>query len=732
MTPQKYLRIAINRPLDQLFDYALTEECDVFPGQRVLIPFGRESLVGIIVEITTHSTCEPERIRPILRILDPQPVLDDATLALLRFTARYYHHPLGETLAHALPPFLRQNKPILSPKSPEPRWRTSVHPPDIRLGPRQRTIVSILAQAEEGLTRTELSKHLQKTIREVEMQRLESLGVVARREETAPLASIHQPTANSAQASLTIPQTEAIATITGQLGQGKVFLLDGVTGSGKTEVYLEVARQVVATGGQVLLLVPEIALTPQTQERVERYFPGNVSVLHSDLPDRERMHLWNAARTGLRSIVLGTRSAIFVPLPKLQLIIVDEEHDGAYKQQEGLRYHARDLAIFRAYTQKIPIILGSATPTLESWRRAREEQYHWLHLDTRPDGSLPPTIRCIDTRVHRRDEGLSLPLLQAMQETLSAESNCLLLLNRRGYARILGCDSCGWVADCPRCDAHQTVHIHSQQSTCHHCGYSRKLLHDCPQCGSRLTHHGTGTERLEHVLAKHFPDRPLLRMDRDSIRHRGALETILARIRSLKGGIVVGTQMLAKGHDFARIGLVGVIDIDQGLFSVDLRAAEHTMQLVQQAAGRAGRDGSPATVWLQTGHPDHPLIETLRKGHYPALADQLLEERRRSHWPPFGHIVLIRFDAAEPETALQAAQQVTDQLRARHPAIRILGPAPAPKHRVNLRFREQILLFCQRRAPLHAALNEVENVREVIRQQRKIRLSIDVDPLTLA
>jgi primosomal protein N' (replication factor Y) len=735
MTQPTYARVALNRPLDKLFHYALPEGTRVEPGQRVLVPFGRERIVGIILELTEHPDIEHERVRPILALLDPEPVLDAHVLGLLRFTARYYHHAIGETVAHALPPALRLAKPLPADTPAPTQWRLCSAAPSSRIGPRQQRILDVLGAdtAQVGLTRQAISEFLDKPVREIELRRLLDLGVLETvRSETVASITNRDAGDSAPETRLTCAQLDAIQQINAARGQPQVFLLDGITGSGKTEVYLEATRRVLESGEQVLFMVPEIALTPQTIARVNRYFPNETAALHSGLPAGERLRLWNAVRTGRRAIVLGTRSTIFVPLPRLGLIIVDEEHDAAYKQQDGLRYNARDLAIFRGHAQRVPVVLGSATPTLESWHRAREGRYQGLHLATRPDGSQAPGLQTIDTRVHRRDEGLSRPLLAAMQETLDHGRNCLLLLNRRGFAHTLTCAACGWIADCPRCDARLTVHVRQQRSICHHCGHQQKLLHHCPQCGSALAQHGTGTERLEHALAEHFPGRPLLRMDRDNIRTRGALESIIEAIRNLQGGIVVGTQMLAKGHDFARIGLVGVIDVDQGLFSVDLRAAEQTVQLVQQAAGRAGRDGSPATVWLQTAHPDHPLIAGLMHGDYGAIASALLNERRRARMPPFGHVGLVRFDANTPESALTAATDLAERLRQKYPELRVLGPAPAPRHRVNLRYREQILLATTTRGLLHRALDDVAEERDTLNNQRHLRIGIDVDPQTLS
>jgi primosomal protein N' (replication factor Y) (superfamily II helicase) len=358
----------------------------------------------------------------------------------------------------------------------------------------------------------------------------------------------------------------------------------------------------------------------------------------------------------------------------------------------------------RGHIESLPVVLGSATPTLETLLKAREGRYRHLRLGTRPDGSQPPPVRCLDTRVHRPDEGLCSPLLDAMRDTLALGRQCFMLLNRRGFARALACDHCGWIADCPHCDARLTVHAAARRSVCHLCGFSERLVEACPQCGQALSHQGLGTQRLERALSRHFPGIPVVRLDRDSIRRRGELEQCLETIRAMDAGIVVGTQMLAKGHDFPRVGLVGVIDVDQGLFSVDLRAAEQTLQLVLQAAGRAGRGGDPGVVLVQTGHPEHPLMRGLRTGDYPTMVEPLLHERRAGGMPPFGFLALIRVDGPSPETSARQAEEIAQQLRRHARDVRVLGPAPAPRHRVNRRYREQILLASASRKPLHQTL----------------------------
>ena len=727
MHPEALVRVAVDRPLDQLFDYACPDGPLPAAGQRVRVTFGRSEQTGLVLESGQPPGIDRSRIRPLDTILDPEPILSGPILELLRFASRYYHHPIGETVLNALPPALRKGLPLPVPAPAEPRWRVRPDATHPRLGPRQQAIVQGLEASRTALALDALADLTGLALRRNELQRLANHGVI---EAIADEAATPPPGGPSV--ALTPDQRRAVTAIGQELGNRAVFLLDGVTGSGKTEVYLEAAAAAIARGLQVLILVPEIALTPQLVRRISRRFPGQIAALHSGLPAGERLRVWDTARRGDRNLLLGTRSALFTPLPRLGLVIVDEEHDPAYKQQDGLRYHARDLAVMRGHIESVPVVLGSATPTLESLEKTRDGHYRHLPLGTRPDGSLPPPVRCVDTRVHRTDEGLSSPLLDAMRSTLNDGRQCFVLLNRRGFARVLACEHCGWVSDCPHCDARLTVHAAARRSICHLCGYSQPLAEHCPACGQELSQQGLGTQRLERALSRHFPGIPLVRLDRDSIRRRGELENCLDAIRAMDAGIVVGTQMLAKGHDFPRVGLVGVIDVDQGLFSVDLRAAEQTLQLVLQAAGRAGRGGDPGVVLVQTGHPGHPLMQAVQSGDYASMVAPLLAERRAAGMPPFGFLALVRIDGPTPEASARQAEDIARQLRRHAQGVRVLGPAPAPRHRVNRRFREQILLASPTRKALHHTLAQARDGWQHQPPPRHLRISIDVDPITLA
>ncbi|WP_018873243.1 primosomal protein N' [Thioalkalivibrio sp. ALJ16] len=725
--------VALDRPLDWLFDYRLPEAPDLQPGQRVRVPFGRGTAIGVVVELTTSSEVPSGRLRTIQEVLDREPLLDPRLLELLQFGARYYHHPIGEALVGALPPALRHGAPLPA-LTPETLWRLTAPGREaldghtVR-GRRQQAVLRALehAGADAALDRATLAAATGLQLAPRELRGLAERGWL---EATTPDPEHPLPPTSSDHV-LTPEQRNAVAAL--DPDHPTPLLLQGVTGSGKTEVYLQMAERVLAQHRQVLFLIPEIALTPQLSARIQQRFPGQVALLHSGLAEGERLRAWEAARRGLRRIVVGTRSALFTPLPDLGLIIVDEEHDAAFKQQDGFRYNARDLAIKRGRVEGAAVVLGSATPTLETLHAATCGRYAQARLDNRPDGSHPPPVETIDTRVHPADEGLTAPLLDAMQQTLAADHQCFLLLNRRGFARVLSCDGCGWVAECPDCDARLTVHAHNPRAVCHLCGHQETRPQRCPECGEPLAQRGLGTQRLEQALARHFPTTPLIRLDRDSIRHKGALEEALERIRHLGAAIVVGTQMLAKGHDFPQVGLVGVIDVDQGLFSVDLRATENTLQLIVQAAGRAGRGSGGGRVLLQTGHPDHPLIRSLDAEQYPAMVAPLLEERAAAGMPPHGYLALVRVEAGAAEVARHHAERVAAHLlSAATDGLRVLGPAPAPRHRVNRRFREQILLQSTRRAPLHDTLGRARHAWQADELPRTIRIAIDIDPVSLA
>jgi primosomal protein N' (replication factor Y) len=555
-------------------------------------------------------------------------------------------------------------------------------------------------------------------------------------EKKALVTSFEQPCLQaSAEPMLPAPQLNeeqqaAVEQVATSDDQYRAFLLQGITGSGKTEVYLALVEQVIARGDQALVLVPEISLTPQLTRRFRRRLATPIAALHSGLNDSQRLCAWSMAASGQARVVIGTRSALFTPMPRLALVIVDEEHDGSLKQQDGFRYHARDLALVRARNRGVPILLGSATPSLESLHNAEKGLYRYLHLTRRAAGANPPKVHLLDVRRRPMEHGLSDLLLQQIQRHLEQQGQVLLFLNRRGYAPLLMCHACGWSTDCPRCDAHMTLHHHNRRLQCHHCGHERPAPEQCPECGEESLYiPGAGTERIEQALLEHFPDVAISRIDRDTTRRKGSLDEKLAQARSGEARILIGTQMLAKGHDFPNVSLVGILDTDQGLFSSDFRGTEHMAQLIIQVAGRAGRAERPGEVYIQTHHPDHPLLQTLLNEGYGGFAHAALEERRQAHFPPFAHMTVLRAEATRREAALDFLREARDlfsDMNTRE--VDAYGPLPAPMEKRAGRFRAQLILQCAQRKPLHQLLRRWIPAIGKLKSAGRVRWSVDVDP----
>jgi primosomal protein N' (replication factor Y) (superfamily II helicase) len=715
------LKVAVAAPLDMLFDYRPPPTGPVPPpGARVRVPFGRRRPVGLVVAHATESELPADRLKTAIEALDEGPLLDEKLLELLAWTARYYHAPPGEVMAAALPAPLRQGRPLPEPparlvaKGPAPDAMT-------RRAPKQAALLDLLAAGPRRADDPGLPPGWRATV-----ARLAARGLVEIEPEpagTAWTAGLPGPALNQAQSA-------SVAAIVGDLGAFAATLLFGVTGSGKTEVYLAAAAECLRRGLQVLVLVPEIGLTPQLLRRFAERLAAPVATLHSGLSAGERLAAWADARSGRAAVVIGTRSAIFAPLARPGLIVVDEEHDPSLRQHEGLTYSGRDLALVRGRLCGVPVVLGSATPSLETLRHAREGRYRLLRLPERPGGSAHPRVSLVDLRRHTVAEGLSGPLLRAMQTHLESGGQVLLFLNRRGFAPALFCASCGWVAECRQCDARATWHRRAQRLRCHHCGDEAPLPAACPDCGADLRPVGEGTERLEDALARRFPGHSVARIDRDSTRRRGAIDRILDDVRDGKTRILVGTQMMAKGHDFPGVTLVGVINADQGLFGADFRASERLAQTLVQVAGRAGRADRPGEVLIQTSYPEHPLLQRLLDGGYEAFAEAALEERRAAHWPPFSHLALLRADAARPGLAMAFLAACRGALPGRD-GLLVLGPAPAPMEKRGGRWRAQLLLQSAARTALHAALAELLALAPGLPASKGVRWSAEVDPAEL-
>ncbi len=723
------LRVAVPTPVRGLFDYLAPGDRAVEPGTRVRVDFGRRRLVGVVVECARESAVPAARLRPVQAVLDEAPLLSARLLDLGCWTARYYHQPVGEVFAAMLPVLLRRGEP--PEVAGERAWSLAPggHTGELDAlsrAPRQRALVEWLrAGARDTVTAADLDTAFSGWRQPA--RRLVEKGWL----EERMLSCLAEPPARTAAPpALNADQAAAAGALREALGGFAAFLLEGVTGSGKTEVYLDAVDAALGRGRQVLVLVPEIALTPQLVGRFRARVGVPVAMLHSALNARERLCGWNAARTGEARVVLGTRSAVFVPLAEPGLIIVDEEHDASFKQQDGVRYNARDLAAMRARSESVPVVFGSATPSLESLANALAGRYRRLHLGRRAGAARPPRVELLDVRRRPLVEGLAAALIERMEAHLGAGGQVMVFINRRGFAPQLICHECGWVPECRRCDAPMTYHRRRGELHCHHCGAERPAPTTCEGCGAEaLMPLGQGTERVEAALGARFPEFEIERIDRDTTRRKGSLEASLERARSGEARILVGTQMLAKGHDFPGVTLVGILDADRGLFGVDFRAAERVAQLVVQVAGRAGRGERPGEVVIQTHHPEHPLLRTLVGEGYGAFARSLLEERREAALPPHAHFCLVRAEApaqAPPRAFLQAAREALPvECRQR---VLALGPVKAPLERIAGRYRMQLLLQAGSRADLHAALDRWLPAVEALPEARRIRWSVDVDP----
>lgn len=727
------LQVAIPSPLHGSLDYLAPAHCPreaLQPGIRVQVPFGKRKAVGVLIQVATHSRIAAQRLRPALSLLDREPLLANDLLELSAWASRYYHHPLGEVIAALLPAALRSGQPARLPSLRV--WQVTaagrdILPAELKRAPRQAALLHRLQRAPQGLRSGQLNEGEWRAA----LRALVDKGWVECHEQERGIAA---PAGRELpDIRLNAAQLDAVAAIGAALGRFASFLLDGITGSGKTEVYLELISKSVAAGRQALVLVPEIGLTPQLVQRFAQRLGHEPAVMHSGLSDGERLQAWLLARSGQAPIIIGTRSAVFTPMLRPGIIIIDEEHDLSLKQQDGFRYHARDVAVWRARQLDIPIVLGSATPSLETLYNAERGRYRRLTLPARAGEAKAPRLRTVDMRHQRLEGNLSPQLLEAMSQHLERGNQVLLFLNRRGYAPTLLCHDCGWVAQCRRCDAHLIYHHNQRRLRCHHCGAEQAVMESCPACkGTELRPLGHGTERVEQTLRERFPHYGCARIDRDSTRRKGALQQLLADAHSGRHRILLGTQMLAKGHHLPAVTLAAILDGDQGLFGVDFRAGERMAQLITQVAGRAGRAEQPGEVLIQTHHPDHPLLRTLLTEGYHHYAAAALAERREAELPPFVNLALLRaeaIDAEAPTRFLAAAAALAKELGSA--GVLLLGPVPSPMERRAGRFRAQLLLQAMQRADLHRLLDAWLPPLAQLPAARKVRWSIDVDPMEM-
>jgi len=716
------LKVCLPVPLPQLFDYLHPEgHAGIAPGSRVLVPFGKRKLVGVVCGSATESTLPASRVLPVTRLLDDAgPLLDNELMGLLAWCAHYYKHAPGEVVFNALPPMLRRANGRLPPErlvyslTRQGRQRLAEGP---GRAPRQYELLRLL---QDGPVAPAALREWN-TAWSGLLSRVSAQGWVTAEPEPRPCL---RPAPGPP---LTAEQEQALEMISQDLGRFRSHLLDGVTGSGKTEVYLQLISRVLAAGRQALVLVPEIGLTPQLVRRFTERLGLTPAVYHSGLAEGERVAAWADARCGHARLILGTRSALFMPLPEPGLIIMDESHDASFKQQDGFRFAARDVAVKRASNLGVPVVLGTATPSLETLHNARQGRYGWQRLRTRATGASAPRWGVQDLRQANAPGGLAAQVLEVMAENLRGGAQVLVFLNRRGYAPVLLCHDCGWHARCHRCDANMTWHRTARTLVCHHCGHRQRTPDTCPDCAAdALQGAGAGTQQLEQLLSKRFPEYPLYRFDRDEITRKGQFEEMYNEVRKGLPALLVGTQMLAKGHHFAAVTLVVVVDVDQALYSGDFRALERMGQLLVQVAGRAGRAERPGSVILQTHHPDHPLLELLMSRGYEHFASALLEERRMASLPPFSFQAVLRAEASQRESVQEFLTGALDLFR--HRAVRVHGPYPALMERKGGRLRWYLLLQASHRGALQAALDDwLPQVRS-LPAARQVRWSVDIDP----
>ncbi|MDW7534737.1 MAG: primosomal protein N' [Candidatus Nitrotoga sp.] len=722
----KIVRVALDLPLSKLFDYSLDNDISISPGQRVLVSFGRKEMVGVAIECVASSALLAERIKPVLRVLDDTPVMPDELLGLLHFCSNYYHYPLGATVLAALPSRLRIKRAIAIQEEMQYVLSSSGCALDLILLPKRKVVQHrILAALRLG------------ALSIAQVRALSSSGVSALKGlldagwvETRAVASIHDTSTFSDTHTLTLEQQQAVDMIATTVCFSCI-LLHGITGSGKTEVYVHAMNRILQQGGQVMLLVPEINLTPQ----LENYFRGRLPdvelvSLHSGLSDDERMRNWLHAQSGRARIILGTRLAVFAPLPRLALVIVDEEHDASFKQQDGLRYSARDVAIFRASQRDVPIVLGSATPSLESYYNAQSGRYKMLRLTQRAVTQAKlPTINCINIGNVAMQHGLSEPLMKALSERLQRGEQSLIFVNRRGYAPVLMCSACGWMSGCTNCAGKLVLHLKDGRLRCHHCGHQERVPQACPSCGNTdLQPIGVGTQRIESMLRESFPGARILRVDRDSTRNKGAWQVMRQQIQDNAVDILVGTQMLAKGHDFPNLTLVGVVNPDSALYSNDFRASEKLFSQLTQVAGRAGRADKPGQVLIQTAFPEHPLFNSLQRHDYDAWAKTLVDERKSAGFPPFVYQVLLRAEAkSEPHVYSFLGRAREDAIKLAMP-VDVYSVVPAVMPRRANHFLAQLLVQSEARKSLQQFLREWYPLLGVL-ADNKLRWSLDIDPM---
>lgn len=726
------VRVALPVPLRQHFDYELETDTEqsVCIGARVLVPFGSRQLVGVVWQLDPTDSFSGAGLKKVTQLLDPQPVFDSLLRDLLSFAADYYHHPLGDVLTSALPALLREGRLLSAQKQQRMQLTDNGQQASASDFARSVKQLALWQQLRQGPVAEDelLQQHSRLTLNQLLQKGLAQW-------QAEPFAPFVYQAEKQKPLQLNPAQALAVAAVVQALDSFSCLLLEGVTGSGKTEVYLQAIQPVLAKGQQVLVLVPEIGLTPQTLARFAQRFAVPMLTWHSNMNDGDRLRCWQRSQSGDAAIIIGTRSALFLPFLQLGLLIIDEEHDQSFKQQDGFRYHARDLAIKRASLHQCPILLGSATPSLESLYNVQQKKFQHLSLPQRATSQQVPVIELLDLKQQVLKHGLADGTLAQIRQTLQRGQQVMLFLNRRGYAPALICHECGWLTECLHCSAFTTYHKQSRQLVCHHCGASRAVPHQCGHCGStQLSPVGQGTEQLEEQLSHLLPGVPITRLDRDSIRRKGSLEAHLAMIQSGTPQLIIGTQMLAKGHHFPAVSLVVVVDVDGALYSSDFRASEQLAQLLTQVSGRAGRGDVAGKVLLQTHYPGHPLLQDVIQNGYASFARSALQERQQTRLPPYLFMALFRAEADDSLLCQQFLQQLANSAASISPTgqLQWLGPVKAPLERKAGKYRWQLQLFSPQRKSLHQLLQLLLQQIQQQGPQRRLKWQLDVDPLDLS
>ena len=728
------VRVAVLSPLRRLFDYLIPNnvveawpDCKAEVGCRVMVPFGRREVVGLVVEHITTSELSLDQLKPVNRLLDSGPLLPSKLLTLFSWAANYYQHPIGDALFGMLPVLLRKGEPL--PILGTRYWQLTnkgkgLGSDSLKRARSQKELIDRLLSdgaCADSILVSDFSRAIITTLESKQL--IESFQHANTKISTQNILK---------QDALTLHDSQRLVLDSIDQHSFNCYLLDGVTGSGKTEIYLQAIEQTLRYDRQALVLIPEISLTPQTEKRFRDRFNVPIVTLHSGLTDKQRLAAWTSAKRGSAQIVLGTRSAIFTPLARPGLIIVDEEHDQSYKQQEGFRYSARDLAVSRAHKESISVILGSATPSIESLNNCATGRYNHLILTDRAGTAKQPNWSLVDLKSEKSEAGIAASTLSAISQTVEQGHQVLVFLNRRGFAPAIICHHCGWSAECHNCDSRLTVHRARNRLICHHCDYQQRVPHLCPGCqGQELISLGEGTERSEEYLEKCFPQTKVLRVDRDSTRKKGAMQEVFEIGSSGEPCILIGTQMLAKGHHFANVTLVAVLDADSGLFSPDFRSHERLGQLLTQVAGRSGRGDLPGRVIIQTHQPQHPLLEMLIGSGYSFFAQQIMAERKITQLPPFRHMAVIRAEsdrANEAEKFLRTARNIAEGINHPSPLISYLGPLPAMLEKRAGRYRFVLQIDASKRSILQVLLDALIVELNLHKDARRVRWSIDVDP----